>query len=309
MRMPSELDELVDLGLITDVVRPLMSGKEAQVYLVISGGEERVAKVYKKTTHRSFKQRAVYSEGRKTRNSRDRRAMAKGSRHGREQEEEAWRSAEVDMMYRLQAAGVRVPVPHHFVEGVLVMELVKDADGEPAPRLGEVELTRDEAEVVFDTLLREVVKMLCAGVVHGDLSDFNVLMGADGPVIIDFPQSLDAAGNQSARKILLRDVGNLNDFLRRFGVTKRPLRHAQEMWELYSRGELEPDTPLTGTHKGSSAHVDLLGLVGELHADEEDEMRRRGPRVVKPPRKKPARKKGPPKAKPIVHRRNLSGRR
>ena len=276
MRHSNGLATLLDNGLITDVVRPLLSGKEAQVYLVISDGEERVAKVYKDATERSFKKRAVYTEGRRGRNSRDRRAMAKGSRHGRAKDEAAWRSAEVDMIYRLRDAGVRVPTPYHFDDGVLVMELVQDEDGEPAPRLGEVDMDAATAELIFDQLIREVVKMLCAGVVHGDLSDFNVLMAADGPVVIDFPQSMDAAGNQSARKILIRDVANLNNFLLGFGPTKRPLFHAQEMWALYARGELLPDTPLTGTYSAAANDVDLQALLVELEEDERDELRRRG---------------------------------
>lgn len=276
MRTPPGLIPLLEQGVIDQVVRPLMSGKEAQVYLVIGDGEERVAKVYKDAQHRSFKHRADYTEGRKARSSRDQRAMAKGSRHGKAQEEEAWRSAEVDTIYRLQAAGVRVPVPYHFLDGVLVMELVKDAAGDPAPRLGEVAMDAAAAQRVFDRLMREVVKMLCAGVVHGDLSDFNVLMASDGPVIIDFPQSIDAAGNQSARKILLRDVANLNHFLLGRGGKEQPLRHAAEMWEKYVRGELRPDSVLTGRHQGSEKAVDLRSLLRELEDDERDELRRRG---------------------------------
>ncbi len=275
MRASSGLQSLLDNGLITEVVRPLLSGKEAQVYLVVSEGEERVAKVYKQSTHRSFKHRALYTEGRKTRNSRDRRAMNKRSRHGREQDEAAWRSAEVDMIYRLQAAGVRVPVPHAFSDGVLVMELVKDADNDPAPRLGEVALTGDEAEQIFDTLIGEVVKMLCAGVIHGDLSDFNVLMSATGPVVIDFPQSFDAASNQSAREILLRDVANLHRFRQTFSDLERPSQHAEEMWRLHELGELAPDTELTGRFVETLIDVDLGALVGELREDEREEMQRR----------------------------------
>lgn len=280
MRTPAGLVPLLDQGVVDQVLRPLMSGKEAQVYLVISDGEERVAKVYKDAQHRSFKHRADYTEGRRGRNSRDQRAIQKGSKHGKAQEEEAWRSAEVDMIYRLRDAGVRVPEPYHYVDGVLVMELVKDAEGMPAPRLGEVELDAAQAQKVFDFLIREVVKMLCAGVVHGDLSDFNVLMGKDGPVIIDFPQALDAAANQNAREILIRDVANLNRFLLGHGAPEQPLKHGAEMWEKYARGELRPDSHLTGKHKGSEARVDLRGLIHELEADERDEMRRRAGRLA-----------------------------
>ncbi len=275
MRFPSALSALLEQGIIESVVRPLMSGKEAQVYLVVSGGEERVAKVYKDAAHRSFTKRAEYTEGRRTRNSRDARAMARGSRHGKEQEEAAWRNTEVEMVYRLRAAGVRVPTPHHFLDGVLVMELIKDAEGQPAPRLAEADLDAVQAEAIFDQLLREVTRMLCAGVVHGDLSDFNVLLDKDGPVIIDLPQAIDAAHNQGARRILLRDVNNLHRFLRGFGPTTRPMRHGAELWDLYARGDLRPDTALTGNHTPSDHDVDLRALLWELEQDEQDEQRRR----------------------------------
>lgn len=276
MRIPAALQSLIDQGVVERVLRPLMSGKEAQVYLVQSGGETRVAKVYKDAAHRSFTRRTDYTEGRKSRNSRDARAMARGSRYGRAQEEMAWRSTEVDMVYRLSAAGVRVPIPHHFLDGVLVMELVKDADGEPAPRLGEAALDAEQAHALFDVLIGEVVRMLCAGVVHGDLSDFNVLLSATGPVVIDFPQSMDAAKNQNAREFLIRDVANLNRFLLGFGPTQRPLRHGAEMWELYARGDLHPETALTGEHEPSDDDVDLKALLWELEQDEQDHLRRIG---------------------------------
>ncbi len=274
MRIPDRLTSLADEGIIQEVVRPLMSGKEAQVYLVLSGGEERVAKVYKESQDRSFKQRSEYTEGRKVRNSRDQRAMGKHSRHGREQDEAAWRSAEVDMIYRLRAAGVRVPVPYHFVDGVLIMELVKDAEGQPAPRLGDLHLEADAARQIYDHLLREVVRMLCAGVVHGDLSDFNVLVGPDGPVIIDFPQAVNASSNQNARKLLLRDVDNLHRFYAPFAPSSRgrqPPPYAQEMWQLYQCGELTPDTKLSGRYRASDKQAntdDLLALVADAERDE-----------------------------------------
>lgn len=278
MRTPAGLESLIEQGIIQAVVRPLLSGKEAQVYLVLSDDEERVAKVYKDAQQRSFKQRAGYTEGRRSKNSRDQRAVAKGSRHGKAQEEAAWRSAEVDTIYKLRAAGVRVPTPHYFLDGVLVMELVKGAAGEPAPRLGEVEMTAQAAKVIFHQLIGEVVRMLCAGVVHGDLSDFNVLLGTDGPVVIDFPQSIDAAHSQNARTILLRDVGNLNRFLLGFGGTPPPLRHGPEMWDLYARGQLRPDTVLTGYHQPSEGEVDVEALLLELAEDASEEAGRRSAR-------------------------------
>jgi RIO kinase 1 len=270
MRIPERLVSLADQGIIDEVVRPLMSGKEAEVFLIRSGGELRVAKVYKDAQNRTFKNRAEYTEGRKVRNSRDQRAIDKRSRHGRAQDEQAWRSTEVDMIYRLRDAGVRVPTPHHFIDGVLIMELVADADGNPAPRLGELRFTADEATRIFDQLLTETVRMLCAGVVHGDLSDFNVLLGADGPVVIDFPQAVDASSNQNARKLLLRDVANLHRFLSKF-APQPPRPHAQEMWELYSRSLLTPETRLRGQFRASEKRADtaaVLELIGDANYDE-----------------------------------------
>jgi RIO kinase 1 len=287
MRMPESLATLLEQGIIDQVLRPLMSGKEAQVYLVRSAGEERVAKVYKDAQVRSFKHRIAYTEGRQVRSSRDRRAMSKHSAHGRAREEAAWRSTEVDMIRRLHAAGVRVPAPFHFVEGVLVMELVKDSDGNPAPRLGDVRLGRDEAAAIFDRLIREVVRMLCAGVVHGDLSDFNVLLGADGPVLIDFPQALDASSNQNTRAILLRDVANLDHFLARSvpGAERRPF--AEEIWALYERGDLRPDTPLSGHFAADRSVTDVGALLKDLDQVRRNEERRREVRGLPPLRPQP----------------------
>jgi RIO kinase 1 len=279
MQIPSNLTSLVDEGLIDEVVRPLMSGKEAEVFLVRSDGELRVAKVYKEAQNRTFKNRAAYTEGRKVRNSRDQRAMDKRSRHGRAQDEAAWRTTEVDMIYRLRDAGVRVPTPYHSIDGVLVMELVADADGSPAPRLAETSLDRDQATWVYHRLIGEVVRMLCAGVVHGDLSDFNVLMSADGPVIIDFPQSVDAAQNQNAKKLLLRDVDNLHRFLTRFVPEQRRAAYGEEMWELYANSALTPETRLTGRHRASERRVDtraVLDLIGDANYDERKRRERQG---------------------------------
>jgi RIO kinase 1 len=297
MRIPETLVSLADQGIVQEVVRPLMSGKEAEVFLVVSGGELRVAKVYKEAQNRTFKHRAEYTEGRKTRNSRDQRAMNKRSRHGRAQDEAAWRSTEVDMIYRLRAAGVRVPTPHHFIDGVLLMELVTDAEGNPAPRLGEVHLQPAEAVKVFDQLVTEVVRMLCAGVVHGDLSDFNVLLAGDGPVIIDFPQSVDASQNQNARRLLLRDVANLQRFLARSAPNQRPRPLAEEMWDLYASSQLTPETRLRGQYRAVERRVDtaaVLELIGDANHDERRRratlgLRMKGleagpPRDARPPR-------------------------
>jgi RIO kinase 1 len=275
MRVPDVLSSLVDQGVIERVVRPLMSGKEAQIYLVVAGGAERVAKIYKEANQRTFKHRAEYTEGRKVRNSRDQRAMGKRSQHGRAQDEVAWRATEVDMIYRLRDAGVRVPAPYNFIDGVLIMELVTDRHGEPAARLGEIDFEPREAKAIYERLIQDVVRMLCAGVVHGDLSDFNVLLGGDGPVIIDFPQAVDPSKNQSARRLLLRDVENLHRFYGRFDPIVPRLPYAEEMWALYESNRLTPETRLQGQHRSSQkkANVaELLDLVGEVN---EDERRRR----------------------------------
>jgi RIO kinase 1 len=266
-----------------------MSGKEAQIYVVVSEGETRVAKIYKESERRNFKNRADYTEGRKVRNSRDARAMAKRSRHGKAQDEAAWRSTEVDMIYRLRQVGVRVPIPYHFIDGVLIMEMVTDGEGMPAPRLGEMQFTKAQAHDLFTKLLGEVQRMLCAGVVHGDLSDFNVLMAADGPVVIDFPQSVHAANNRNARKLLLRDVANLDRFVERFDTAWRPKTYAEELWSLYENGNLTATTVLTGRYVAPShaaATDEVFALIEDAREDAE---RRLGVQT-------PARRPQPPRA-------------
>lgn len=268
--MPPRLAPLIEDGIIDRVVRPLMSGKEAQVYLVQTGDDLRVAKVYKGETERTFRNRAEYTEGRHVRNSRDRRAMGKRTRHGREQDEATWKAAEADTIYRLDAAGVRVPKPYAFVDGVLVMECVQGPEGGVAPRLAECTLEPAHAAQVFEQLIREVVKMLCAGIVHGDLSVYNILLEADGPVIIDFPQAIDAAQNRNARNILLRDVANLTSHFKR-GTPSSELRFAHEMWSLFERGELRPDAPMTGRFALPQHEVDAERLLEQMMQVEEDE--------------------------------------
>ena len=271
MRVPESLVPLLDYGVLDDVVRPLMSGKEAHVYLVVSGGRYAVAKIYKDAQNRSFKHRAEYTEGRKVRNSRDQRAMANRSKHGREKDEAAWRSTEVDMIHRLHAAGVRVPVPYHFIEGVLLMELVTDADGHPAPRLGDLPFDPASARAMYDRLIRVAVQMLCAGVVHGDLSEFNVLVAGDGPVVIDFPQSIDSAHNTNARKLLIRDVENLHRFLARHVPSARRLPLAEEMWSLHEQNLLTPETRLRGDFRVAERAANtasVLELIGDANRDE-----------------------------------------
>jgi RIO kinase 1 len=275
MKAPARLQSLIAEGLIDSVVRQLMSGKEAMVFVVRCGDETRCAKVYKEATQRSFRQAVDYTENRKVKNTRQARAMAKGTRFGRQAQEAAWQSAEVDALYRLAAAGVRVPRPLNFHDGVLLMELVTDADGAAAPRLNDVAFTPDEARAHHATLLREVVRMLCAGVVHGDLSEFNILLAADGPVIIDLPQAIDAAGNNHARRMLLRDVENLRDFFGRVAPELLASDYGAEIWALYERGVLQPDAALTGRHARPTGAVDLGGVLREIDDARAEEAARR----------------------------------
>ena len=275
MKTPKRLQSLLDEGLIDLVVRQLMSGKEAMVYVVRCGGETRCAKVYKEANQRSFRQAVDYTENRKVKNTRQARAMAKGTRFGREAQEAAWQSAEVDALYRLAAAGVRVPKPFNFHEGVLLMELVTDANGDAAPRLNDVSFTAEEALAHHATLLAEVVRMLRAGVVHGDLSEFNILLGADGPVIIDLPQAVDAAGNNHAQRMLLRDVANLNAFFGRFAPVLLTSQHGPEIWDLYRRGVLTPETVLTGRFEPKRAAVDVGSVIREIDDARAEEAARR----------------------------------
>ncbi len=275
MKSPKRLQSLIEEGLIDTVVRQLMSGKEAMVYVVRCGDETRCAKVYKEATQRSFRQAVDYTENRKVKNTRQARAMAKGTRFGRQAQEEAWQSAEVDALYRLAAAGVRVPKPYNFCDGVLLMELVADADGDAAPRLNDVVFTPDDARAHHATLIREVVRMLCAGVVHGDLSEFNILLAADGPVIIDLPQAVDAAGNNHAQRMLLRDVTNLQDFFGRFAPELMQTQYGPEIWALYERGVLQPDTPLTGRFERRTGPVDVGSVIREIDDARDEEAARR----------------------------------
>ncbi len=275
MRPPPRLQSLVDEGLIDTVVRQLMSGKEAMVYVVHCGEETRCAKIYKEATQRSFRQAVDYTENRKVKNSRSARAMAKGSKFGRQEQEAAWQSAEVDALYRLAAAGVRVPQPFNFHDGVLLMELVMDADGDAAPRLNDVAFTEAQALAHHATLIAEVVRMLCAGVVHGDLSEFNILLAADGPVIIDLPQAVDAAGNNHAQRMLLRDVANLRDFFGQFAPALLRTDYGPEIWSLYVAGLLSNELPLTGRFARSKAVVDVGGLMREIDDAQSEEAARR----------------------------------
>ena len=275
MKPPKRLQTLIEEGLIDTVVRQLMSGKEAMVFVVRRGDETFCAKIYKEATNRSFRQAVDYTENRKVKNSRQARAMAKGSKFGREAQEAAWQSAEVDALYRLADAGVRVPKPYNFFEGVLLMELVTDAHGDAAPRLNDVAFTPEEALGHHAMLIKQVVRMLCAGVVHGDLSEFNILLAEDGPVIIDLPQAVDAAGNNHAKRMLLRDVDNLRGFFGQFAPEILKTDFGLEIWELYQRGALDNDAALTGRFVRQTGTVDVGGLMREIDdARAEDAARR-----------------------------------
>ena len=275
MKIPTRLVPLVEDGVVDAVVCQLMSGKEAMVFIVRCGDEIRCAKVYKEADKRSFRQAVDYTEGRKTKNSRRARAMEKGTRYGRKVREQAWQSAEVDALYRLAAANVHVPKPYNFHEGVLLMELVTGADGNPAPRLNDVEFTAEDARAHHRTLMTQVVRMLCAGVVHGDLSEFNVLVGAAGPVIIDLPQAVDAAGNKHAKSMLERDVGNLTTYFGRFAPELLATEYGKEIWSLYEHGDLHPEVKLTGHFKHSTKPVDLDSVVREIDDARAEEAARR----------------------------------
>jgi RIO kinase 1 len=264
MKIPKRLQPLVDDGLVDAVVRQLMSGKEAMVFVVRCGADVRCAKVYKEADKRSFRQAVDYTENRKTRNSRDARAIAKGTRFGRDAQEKAWQSAEVDALFRLAAAGVRVPRPHSFHSGVLLMELVTDAQGHAAPRLNDVELTPELAIELHGRLIREVVRMLAAGIVHGDLSEFNILIADDGPVIIDLPQAIDAAGNNHAQRMMLRDVDNLRRFLGAAAPALLATEFGREIWAIYAAGALTPDVELTGRFEHDDTAVDLDSVIREI---------------------------------------------
>ncbi len=266
MKTPKRLEPLIDGGLVDEVIRSLKSGKEAAVYVVRCGSEICCAKVYKEADQRSFRQSVLYQEGRKVRNSRRARAMEKGSRFGRQEQESAWQNAEVTALYRLADAGVRVPKPYNFIDGVLLMELVTDGDGQPAPRLNDLEMTAEQAREYHAFLISQIVLMLCDGLVHGDLSEYNVLVGSDGPVIIDLPQAVDAAGNNNARMMLERDVNNMAAYFGQFAPELLSTDYGREMWKLFQSGDLHPGTPLTGVFEDKTGPADVRGIMREIEA-------------------------------------------
>lgn len=271
MKIPKRIQPLIDDGIIDAVISRLMSGKEADVFVVRCGSEIRCAKVYKEAMKRSFKQAVTYQEGRKVRNSRRNRAMDKGSKYGRKQTEEIWQNAEVDALYKLAGAGVRVPTPYGCIDGVLLMELICDADGNVAPRLGDVTMSAEQAVEDYRLVMLYVVRMLCVGVVHGDLSEFNVLLDEQGPVIIDLPQAVNAAANNQAESMLSRDVNNMTNYYGQFAPELLDTRYAKEIWELYEAGELHPDIELTGEFHEDEQSADVDAVLTEISAAIEEE--------------------------------------
>ena len=265
MKVPNRIKPLVEEGLVDAVLRQLMSGKEAEVYVVRCAEEIRCAKVYKEASKRSFRQAVQYTEGRKVKNSRRARAMQNGSRYGRDQQEVAWQNAETDTLRRLAAAGVRVPRPYNFLDGVLLMEMVTDEEGGAAPRLNDLELTSQQAREYHELLIAQIVQMLCAGVIHGDLSEYNVLVGSNGPIIIDLPQAVDPAGNSSAEALLERDVDNITRYFGQFAPELRTTDFGKEIWSIYRSGKLHPGINLTGTFARSEKAADVRSVVREIN--------------------------------------------
>lgn len=277
MKIPKRIMPLVESGLVDEVIGRLMSGKEADVFVVRCGSDIRCAKVYKEAIKRSFKQAVLYQEGRKVRNSRRARAMEKGSKFGRKQQEETWQTAEVDALYRLTGAGIRVPQPYNCFDGVLLMELITDAEGEVAPRLGDVTMTTEKAFADHALVMQYVVRMLCIGLIHGDLSEFNVLVDEHGPVIIDLPQAVDAAGNSNAEAMLTRDVNNMRRYYGQFAPEVLDTQYAKEIWALYEEGALLADSKLTGTFEENLHDVDVdevIDVIEAAYAEEEERQER-----------------------------------
>lgn len=266
MKTPKKFEILVCNGLVDEVVCQLMSGKEADVYIVHSMGELRCAKVYKDACTRSFSKQTQYQEGRKVRNSRQARAIGKNTRYGRKEQEGAWQNSEVEALTRLAAAGVRVPQIFSYVGGILLMELVVDNDGNTAPRLNDVKLTATQAREYHSFMISQIVLMLCAGTIHGDLSEYNVLLGQGGPVIIDLPQAIDAASNNNAAEMLKRDVANMTSYFGSFAPEILNTDYGREIWKHYSSGNLRPDTSLTGHFEHSKIAADVRGVMRDVES-------------------------------------------
>lgn len=277
MKIPMGLQPLVEAGMIDEVIRQLPSGKEATVYIVACGDQICCAKVYKSAENRSFKKASEYREGRKARSSRDARAAGRGSRHGRKVQEAQWKNAEVDALFALARAGVSVPTPQCVHEGVLLMELVCDEHGDPAPQLCQVAMTAPQAREWHAFMMRQIVRMLCAGLIHGDLSEYNVLLGPLGPVIIDLPQAVSASKNNNAFALLARDVNNMRAMFSRAAPELLDTQYAHEIWKLYEEGELEPDTTLTGLYVHDESDPDVDAVLDQIEdAREQAEARELG---------------------------------
>jgi RIO kinase 1 len=274
LKVPKRIQPLIDDGLVDEVLRSLMSGKEAQVFLVRCGRELRCAKVYKEVADRSFKKSVQYQEGRRLRNSRRQRAMDKRSKFGRDEQEAVWQRAEVDALYKLADAGVRVPKAYGFFDGVLLMELITGADGEVAPRLNDITLTAEQAVIDHARVMNYVLRMLCVGLVHGDLSEFNVLQSEFGPVIIDLPQAVSASGNNNAKAMLQRDVGNITQYYAQYAPELENSHYAEEIWQLHEKGELRPDLKLTGEFTFSTAKADVKSVLRLIDLAYEEEQQR-----------------------------------
>jgi len=274
LKVPKLIKPLIEDGLVDKVLGSLMSGKEAQVFLVRCGDETRCAKVYKDVAKRSFKNAAQYQEGRKIRNSRRQRAIDKRSKFGRDEQENVWQRAEVDALYKLADAGVRVPKAYGFFDGVLLMELITDGDGGVAPRLNDITMSAEQAIRDHATVMKYVLRMLCVGLVHGDLSEFNVLQDANGPVIIDFPQVVDASGNNNAKAMLQRDVRNITQYYAQYAPQLAESHYAEEMWELHEKSELKPDLKLTGRFKFSTKAADVKSVLNMIELAYEEEQDR-----------------------------------
>ncbi|MCK5918159.1 MAG: serine protein kinase RIO [Cocleimonas sp.] len=274
MKIPKRIQPLIEDGLINDVTGRLMSGKEADIYVVSCGEETRCAKVYKEASKRNFKKSVQYTEGRKVKNSRRARAMEKGSKFGRQEQEKLWQNAEVDALYLLAAAGVRVPEPFGCIDGVLLMELMTDGEGGVAPRLCDITMTKEEALEDHEIVLQNIVRMLCAGIVHGDLSEFNVLVDQYGPVIIDLPQAVNAASNNNAKAMLERDVDNMRRYFGEFAPSILQSNYGKEIWDLYENGDLTPDSVLTGQYKESTKAADVDGVMEQIQAAFDEEQMR-----------------------------------